>query len=67
MKPSYDRITAVCDRDGVFTVDRKPKKGATTTDGRPNDRWTNVVCPKCRMWAPVQQVEHVQSNGRDNA
>jgi len=62
MKRPYDVITADCAKDGVFSVERKPKTGqrALSTCGQDNSSWKQVVCPKCRMWAPVKSVEEVR-------
>jgi len=60
MKPPYDHITAVCNNDGEFQVDRKPKTGQKSTSDQPNDIWRQVVCPTCRMWANVILVEEVK-------
>lgn len=58
MKPLFDRITAICVRDGQFQVERKPKK-RMTTDGHEIIGYAKVVCPNCRMWADVVHVEAV--------
>lgn len=55
MKPPYWKITASCrnPRHGIvfrFVVERKVK-----ADRLP----TVVVCPKCRIWCPIEASEEV--------
>ncbi len=59
MNPPFDRITATCFQDGPFQIERKPKKRMTTC-GHEIIGYAKVVCPTCRMWATVDQVEEVR-------
>lgn len=63
-KPRY-QITAVCERDGRFQVIRKEKNYTSSirlTDGTNCFPKTKVVCPTCRMWADIREIEEVASH-----
>ncbi len=63
MKAPYFNVTARCNHqrcsNGTFTVQRKKAvkksaEGNSYTIG-------SVVCPECRMWADVVDIETVES------
>lgn len=56
MATGWALIKACCDKCGPFQVSRR-RGYKTTTCGVVYDLPANVVCPKCRMWAKVDQVE----------
>jgi hypothetical protein len=63
MKKPYFLITARCDRDGEFQVQRKEKTYASTKtllDGTNRFPKTSVVCPTCRMWADIKNISEVK-------
>jgi hypothetical protein len=66
MKPPYVRITATCSRHGQFTADRKPntvrENGTRLNQLRLYDA---VVCPRCRMWATINEQTMVVANEPD--
>jgi hypothetical protein len=66
MKAPFDLIEAECDKCGEFTVQRKPKTGARvlSTSDQDNSAWRQVVCPKCKMWAEVLTIKHMDLETR---
>lgn len=65
MKPPYAIITAECSRHGRFQVERKPNPKAgqlhPNGSGALIQKYPHaaIVCPKCRMWAEIQEVKEV--------
>lgn len=54
MKPPYIRITARCERHGVFQLARKPNKRVDTDNSRVRLGFYDAVkCPKCPWWADI--------------
>lgn len=63
MKPPYVRITARCEKHGVFVVEKKPNRTVSTAAPRgtePSGFYQAVKCPRCPFYAEITQQELIQ-------
>jgi hypothetical protein len=56
MKGIRLHITAECERDGTFTLERKPRQSIRMSSGQiQSPYYEAIVCPKCRMWGKITE------------